>query len=99
MLITFVENLLAFTVRGGLALITLCFFASYVRELWYFFLDRDKYNTLPKPIFRGGEETDGPVLGTVGRLLLAYPIFIVIGGLASYDSTLKVISCIYRQQP
>lgn len=95
-MMTFVETLLAVVVRSGLAVTTVWFFASYVRELWYFLTDRGKYDALPKPTFRGGEEADGPVLGTAGRLLLAYPLFIVIGGLASYDSALKVISYFYR---
>ena len=93
---TFVETLLAVIFRSGFAVITLFFFVDYVRELWYLVTNRTKYEALPKRIFRGGEDADGPVLGTAGRLLLAYPLFIIMGGFVSYDTAIKVISYIQR---
>lgn len=53
--------------------------ASYLRELFVFFTDRDAYDQMQKPKISFGEDRDWPV-GTADRLLFSYPLFIGLSG-------------------
>jgi hypothetical protein len=59
----------------GLGLFACFSIASYLRELFVFFTDRDAYDQMQKPNISYNEDGDRPV-GTADRLLFSYPLFI-----------------------
>ena len=63
----------------GLGLFSCFATASYLRELFVFFTDRDAYDKMQKAKISYGENGDWPV-GTADRLLFSYPLFIGLSG-------------------
>ena len=64
--------------------------AMYLRELFVFFTDRDAYDQMRKPKISYGEEGDTSV-GTADRLIVSYPLFILLSGGLAFGLGLQLL--------
>jgi hypothetical protein len=75
----------------GLGLFAGFLVVSYLRELFVFFTDRDAYDEMQKPKISYGQDGDLPVT-SADRLLLSYPLFIVLSGGGAFVLGWQVLS-------